>query len=93
MAIAILTNRKYQRGFVLGQNGETFNEPKDVMDAQIPQLHALLLVLTDEELAWNDTVKKQLSLLASKLIENIHEAHEEIFYDRMAEMDEKNKAA
>jgi len=79
MAAKSSTPAKYKPGFVLGCNG-TINTGIDVMSEKIPQLHALLTVLTDSEWSWNEEIKTQLIHLAKGVANEIHEAHEEELY-------------
>lgn len=88
MAIESLPLGQYKRGFVLGQNGNQ-NAGIDVMGEKIPQLHALLTVLTDSDWTWNDEIKTHLIYLAAGVANDIHEAYEEDLQGQIA----KQKAA
>lgn len=88
MAIESLPLGQYKRGFVLGANG--YLPPSgDVMGMKIPQLHALLKVLTDADWTWNDNIKTELIELACSVANDIHEAYEEDLQGQIA----KQKAA
>lgn len=76
MADKSSTPARYKPGFVLGCNGTT-KDAVDVMATKIPQLHALLTVLSDSEWSWNDDIKTELIHLARGVANEIHEAHEE----------------
>ena len=84
MAMESLPLGQYKRGFVLGANGHQ-NSGIDVMAVKIPQLHALLKVLTDSDWSWNDDIKTELIHLASGVANDIHEAHEEELQQRIAD--------
>ncbi|WP_141397501.1 hypothetical protein [Polaromonas sp. AER18D-145] len=90
MAIESLPLGQYKRGFVLGANGHQ-NAGIDVMGEKIPQLHALLKVLTDTEWSWNDAIKTELIYLASGVANDIHEAYEEYLHE--SNLREKKLAA
>jgi hypothetical protein len=77
----------YQRGYVLGKNGH-LSDPYDEMAVLIPQLNALSSLLADEEFAWNGEMKIQLTHLASRMADEIHEFFEE---DCSLRMNQKNK--
>lgn len=89
MAIESLPAAQYRPGFVLGQNGHQ-EAGIDVMGKKIPQLHALLTVLTDSEWSWNDEIKTELIYLAAGVANDIHEAYEEDLQGRIAETKKKS---
>ena len=74
---------EFKPGFTLGANGY-MSGCEDIMGEKIPQLHALLTVLSDEEWAWNDKIKQELLHLARGLACNINEAHEESIHKQIA---------
>lgn len=74
---------EFKRGFTLGRNGYMEN-CGDIVATKIPQIHALLTVLRDEDWAWNDEIKQQLINLACGLADEIHEAHAESTHKQFA---------
>ena len=74
----------YRRGFVLGKNGH-LSGPYDEMAVLIPQINALASVIADDEFPWNGEIKIQLTHLANRMTDEIHELFEEDFSSRMNE--------
>lgn len=80
---------QYKRGYVLGCNG-TITDPKDFIAAKIPQLHALLTVMSGVVEDYNKEIQYELLLLAESVASDLHEAHEENSTQSIAQWEKQN---
>lgn len=91
MAIKSVSS-EFKPGFTLGCNGH-IPAPADRISMGIPQMHALMTVLIGER-DFNGHVMEELLGLAFALSRSIHEAQEELSFERLAKFNsEQAKAA
>ena len=80
---------QYKRGYVLGSNG-TITDPKDFIDAKIPQLHALLTVMAGLVTEYNTDIQYELLMLAEGVARDLHEALEENNTESISAWEKRN---
>lgn len=80
---------QYKRGYVLGSNG-TITDPKDFIDAKIPQLHALLTVMAGLVTEYNTDIQYELLALAESVARDLHEALEENNTESISAWEKRN---